>query len=166
MKPIHAGLIGADCLILLDEAHLSEPFLQTLKWVQGYKSESWRESKDKVAPWGVSLLTATLGKDAGVAFGLEDEDYANSILHARWCATKPALLVEPSKLKQNTDAANGDGEVDESDKAADKQRIGLGHRSQPRGARARGLRGASQEAGRKRDRIHSDDRPLALDRTR
>lgn len=123
MKPIHAGLIGADCLILLDEAHLSEPFRQTLKWVQGYKSESWRENKDKAAPWGVSLLTATLGKDAGVAFGLEDEDYANSILHARWCATKPALLVEPSKLKQNTDAANGNGEADESDKAADKQRI-------------------------------------------
>lgn len=120
MKPIHAGLVGADCLILLDEAHLSEPFRQTLKWVQGYKSESWRESKDQVAPWGVSLLTATLGKDAGVAFGLDDEDHANSVLHARWCAPKPAWLVEPSKLKQNADAANEDGETGE---VADKQRI-------------------------------------------
>ena len=123
MKPVHAGLFGSDCLILLDEAHLSEPFRQTLEWVKRYQSDAWRESKDAAVPWGVSLLTATPGKEVGVPFGLEDEDYANPILRARWCASKPALLIELGKPKQNKDAANGGEEADEPDKAADQQRI-------------------------------------------
>jgi CRISPR-associated endonuclease/helicase Cas3 len=123
MKPVHAGIFGSDCLILLDEAHLSEPFRQTLGWVKRYKGNSWRESKDAIAPWGLSLLTATPGKEVDVPFGLDDEDYANSILRARWGASKPALLIELGKPKQDKDAANDDEEAAEPDKVADKQRI-------------------------------------------
>lgn len=123
MKPVHAGIFGSDCLILLDEAHLSEPFRQTLGWVNRYKGNSWRESKDAIAPWGLSLLTATPSKEVDVPFGLDDEDYANSILRARWGASKPALLIELGKSKQVKDAANDDEEAAEPDKVADKQRI-------------------------------------------
>jgi CRISPR-associated endonuclease/helicase Cas3 len=41
MAPIHAGLAGTDSLIILDEAHLSEPFRQTLTHLKGYRSEKW-----------------------------------------------------------------------------------------------------------------------------
>ena len=37
MRPIHAGLLGSDCLIFLDEAHLSEPFRQWLEWIAMYR---------------------------------------------------------------------------------------------------------------------------------
>lgn len=119
MKPVHAGLFGSDCLILLDEAHLSEPFRQTLEWVHLYKGKSWRESDDAIAPWGLSLLTATPGKETPKHFRLEDEDYANPTLGRRWNSSKPARLIELGKLRK----VATDDEASETDKVADKQRI-------------------------------------------
>ncbi len=39
--PMHAALIANDSTILLDEAHISQPFVQTLEAVNRYRSESW-----------------------------------------------------------------------------------------------------------------------------
>lgn len=94
MKPVHAGLIGADCLILLDEAHLSEPFRQTLNWVNGYRSERWRECNYE-SPWHVSNLTATPGAQSD-SFRPSAEDYGDPVLQRRWQASKPARLVPVS----------------------------------------------------------------------
>ena len=94
MKPVHAGLIGSDCLILLDEAHLAEPFRQTLDWVQMYKGINWREAKNAHAPWGTALLTATPGEKPSDAFSLDDGDRSHPILKKRLDASKPAHLKE------------------------------------------------------------------------
>jgi CRISPR-associated endonuclease/helicase Cas3 len=87
MKPIHAGLLGSDCLILLDEAHLAEPFRQTLAAV-------WRLRQGDPAPWGTAVLTATPGKQVNARFELEDDDRRHPILSARLAASKPATLIE------------------------------------------------------------------------
>ena len=94
MKPVHAGLIGSDCLILLDEAHLAEPFRQTLDWVQMYKGVNWREKQNANAPWGSALLTATPGEKPTDSFSLDGEDKSNQILKKRLGASKRAKFKE------------------------------------------------------------------------
>lgn len=93
MKPVHAGLVGSDCLILLDEAHLAEPFRQTLGWVERYRGTAWREDAH-AAPWGVTLLTATPEAASGDGFPLHAEDRSHPTLARRLNAAKPARLIE------------------------------------------------------------------------
>lgn len=93
MKPIHAGLLGSDCLILLDEAHLAEPFRQTLDAVGRLRGET------NGAPWGVALLTATpwhrnQEKREEEPFDLGQEDRDHPILAKRLFALKPAGLID------------------------------------------------------------------------
>ena len=92
MKPVHAGLLGADCLLLLDEAHLAAPFAQTLAWMDRYRRLPWTQTAP--APWRVVTLTATPRGDGegAPAFGLEDDDRADKTLSKRLEAKKPATL--------------------------------------------------------------------------
>lgn len=99
MKPVHAGLVGSDCLILLDEAHLAEPFRQTLDWVRVYRGQNWRE-KDAAAPWGVALLTATPGEKPQDVFPLHDEDKSHPLLERRLKVSKPAYLFKAEDSDQ------------------------------------------------------------------
>ena len=86
MKPVHAGLLGTGSLILLDEAHLAEPFRQTLEAV--CKSTIGR------AEVKVALLSATPGKPAN-PFTLSPEDRSDPELGKRIAARKPAVLKGP-----------------------------------------------------------------------
>jgi CRISPR-associated endonuclease/helicase Cas3 len=85
MKPVHAGLLGEDSLILLDEAHLSEPFQHTLQAVRDIGN----------ATVATVVLTATPGRDYQRSFGLEREDREHQILRTRISATKPVRLMKP-----------------------------------------------------------------------
>ena len=85
MKPVHAGLLGVGSLILLDEAHLAEPFRQTLNAVR-----TIGRAEIKVA-----LLSATAGKGAGQPFALSRADRAAPELRQRLRARKPVALKPP-----------------------------------------------------------------------
>jgi CRISPR-associated endonuclease/helicase Cas3 len=88
---IEAGLAACDTTICLDEAHLAEPFRETVEAICGHREASER---------GLALpglrtitLTATPSRDAGDAITLEDGD--RLALGSRFTGQKRAVLVEP-----------------------------------------------------------------------
>ena len=85
MRPVHAGLLGEGTLILLNEAHLSEPFRETLENVRAIGTAKVR----------TVVLTATPGGSYERPFGLGVADHAHSILRRRIAAAKPATLMKP-----------------------------------------------------------------------
>ena len=59
MRPIHAGLAGNDCLVVLDEVHLSVPFAETLSQVAALKSGIALKSGMLSRRFGVVEMSAT-----------------------------------------------------------------------------------------------------------
>lgn len=86
---IHAGLLGNDTLVLLDEVHLAEPFAQTLEACRMLRSNEKLPNR-----FAVVRMSATAGAMAGrPRFTLDDEDMRHPVLRARLSATKEACLV-------------------------------------------------------------------------
>jgi CRISPR-associated endonuclease/helicase Cas3 len=93
--PIQAALLAYDSLVLLDEAHISRPFQETLEWVGRYLDpEAWAEASIGVSPMRVVPMTATPAKEVpdDKVLRLTQEDRANPALQNRLAASKPATL--------------------------------------------------------------------------
>lgn len=89
--PIHAGLVGNDALIFLDEAHCSRAFSQTVQAIES-RYRRWASS-DVGAPFQFVEMTATPSRAADEVFALDrDTDFANDVLRARLFAPKPVRL--------------------------------------------------------------------------
>ncbi len=92
-RPLHAGFLGQDALIVHDEAHL-EPAFQTL--IEAIRDEQKREA----APLGewtrlkVMELTATSRAGATDTFELTDADKSDSVVKQRINAKKTLRLHE------------------------------------------------------------------------
>lgn len=90
--PIQAGLAGNDALILLDEAHCSQPFMETLHAVRRYRR--WAETPMANA-FHVSVMSATPPDIADVFRDLSEEPLMpGHPLGDRQMAEKAATLKE------------------------------------------------------------------------
>lgn len=97
MRPIHAGLVGNDSLILLDEAHCALPFLESLQAVGRYRT--WAEAP-LPSPFRVVVMSATPPQDLEVFHDDSGEGKdPNHPLGRRQLASKPARLVIAKKAK-------------------------------------------------------------------
>ena len=109
MRPYHAGLLGADALVLLDEAHLCPPFEALLRQVESRgdgKLGPAGASDSITPPFRLMSLSAT-GRDAsetvpGAAFRLEAEDRQETAVEQRLSARK---RLEVTELNAGTNLA-------------------------------------------------------------
>ena len=88
MKSIHAGLLGADVLYLLDEAHTSHVFRHTLEQIMVI--QDWWNSK---FPFNVTFMSATLPRDITDIFPPINNKQLLDDLGKRITAHKYAKLV-------------------------------------------------------------------------
>ncbi len=104
-RPIHAALIAQDSLLLLDEAHISQPFAQTLKAIQSYRGDRWA-TRPLSAPLSVVPMTATPSQSEDDLFQLGAADREHPILAARRTVPKLAKLIITENAKgKNATAA-------------------------------------------------------------
>jgi CRISPR-associated endonuclease/helicase Cas3 len=96
--PVHAALTGNDALYVVDEAHLSQPFLETLAVVRQFRQAPWA-SQPLGGPFCVVEVSAT-PRSREEPFRLTKEDHAHEELRRRFKASKPATLVETDHFEK------------------------------------------------------------------
>ncbi len=101
MRPVHAGLLANDALLLLDEVHLSEPFVETLDQIAG-RYMQWPEVQ-LPRRWQWVPMSATPRSIRKGALKLGEDDERHPVLARRLTASRPARLREI--------AARGEGEA-------------------------------------------------------
>ena len=124
MRPYHAGLLGADVLVVLDEAHLCTPFEALLRRIANHRDGGLGPSTNGASiapPFRLMSLSAT-GREMGhehteAVFRLDDGDRAEPIVEQRLTAKKrlrvSVIAPTSSLIECLTDRAIelGDGEV-------------------------------------------------------
>lgn len=95
MRPYHAGFLGADTLVVLDEAHLLPPFEHLLRSIEtdpelGARDEASRKS---VPPFRLMTLSATGRTRSDSVLGLTEEDLEHQVVRKRLYAKK-SLRIE------------------------------------------------------------------------
>jgi CRISPR-associated endonuclease/helicase Cas3 len=98
MRPYHAGLLGADALFVLDEAHLCPPFQALLAAVEKRADLKARddEARTLIPKFHLLPLSATGRSVAGEAFRLDPADSGDETVAKRLTAKK-SLAIEEAK---------------------------------------------------------------------
>ena len=110
MRPYHAGLLGVDALVLLDEAHLCPPFEALLRQVAEHRDGKLGPADGRgpvTPPFHLMSLSAT-GRDitetpAESVFRLEDEDCEESVIQQRLTARKRLKVIELADAQSLTE---------------------------------------------------------------
>jgi CRISPR-associated endonuclease/helicase Cas3 len=106
-RPLEAGLLGQDSLLVLDEAHLSRPFEKLICAINAegvYQKD--RNGKPCGTPMRVIRMSATTaGASASTnCFKLEESDLTNKIIEERFNAKKRLTIESPLEKNKLNEA--------------------------------------------------------------
>lgn len=106
-RPIHAGLLGVDTLFVVDEAHLSTPFVQTLLAVR--EGQQRREERVGLRPVKMVTMSATLALEAEVRdpppfvlTAADTEELTARLVRPKWMVMESSVNMD--KFFVNTPA--------------------------------------------------------------
>lgn len=96
MRPYHAGLLGADTLVAVDEAHLVPPFEHLLRSVATDPGLGAREEpcQQFLPPFRLLALSATGRTRSDDVAGLTDRDFQHEVVRKRLKAKKSLRIEE------------------------------------------------------------------------
>ena len=100
-RPLHAALVGNDSLFLIDEAHLSRPFVNT---VQAVRQLAHVAEAAPAMPPTIVEMTATPTATSGRRFDLDATDYQHPVLKPRLTCNKVARLVRVAVTKDDSES--------------------------------------------------------------
>lgn len=101
MRPYHAGLLGTDTLVVLDEAHLVPPFEHLLRAIASDAAfrPSSSQQDQRVPRFHLLALSATGRTRTSDVIGLTDDDLEHPVVEKRLSARKSLWIEE---LDENT----------------------------------------------------------------
>lgn len=113
MRPYHAGMLGTDTLVVLDESHLVPPFERLIEQIasgidahgKSLRAAPGDGAARYVPPLRLLSLSATgRRRAASEAFVLNDEDHRHPVMHQRLHAHKGLALLPEVAAKDVPDA--------------------------------------------------------------
>ncbi|MCX4242534.1 type I-G CRISPR-associated helicase/endonuclease Cas3g [Paraliomyxa miuraensis] len=131
MRPVHAGVLARDTLLLLDEVHLATAFEETLDRLERtYDSERWAEQPTgrRLSVVRMSATPRPTSVEPRRAFGLDAADRAHPELAKRLGASRMATLelVKTKKADSEDERATNRARVAEAACARAQQAMRAG----------------------------------------
>ncbi|MBN1424161.1 type I-U CRISPR-associated helicase/endonuclease Cas3, partial [Candidatus Fermentibacteria bacterium] len=125
MRPYLAGLLGADTLVVLDEAHLVPAFEDLLRQIES-GSDSFGPKEPSlhalVPPFKLMSLSATGRQTDATTLILSDDDRSNPIVKKRLTAKKALSIVELANIPEAPAAPEDAENPDDADETTKKNK--------------------------------------------